>query len=337
MILDADDELRFCVARDGDNLVCPFQCDHCHFVNLMGREPLADLASDIRLLKCIRRVNLDAFWAREPGTIRGVLDEAKRGLSIASQLGFAHSLFPSRGPFPLEDSFGIGAAVVIVQRSLAKGKYSTNVQYETIRKFRAAASNIYNSSVKGQGAMVMAKDTKKLQVTKCPTYSDFFDCFNKGLHKRMGDIVKPDRAISMDFLLEILKQVENDWQTTTAGNKLALALEGTFYTVAFALALRGEEMSMIELRGINRHWDQSMSHPTPHVVVSLLGRFKNETGECYHLMPLLATTPRGLKPALWLDRLPPTRQEAFIQGTCSATQTGPNFEPRQWSQCSIFG
>ncbi len=118
---------------------------------------------------------MDAFWSREPGTIRGVLGEAKRGLAIASSLGFAHSLFRPRGPFPVLDTMGMGVAVVMLQRSLNPGKYAKNVQFETVRKFRAADSNIYHSSVDGQGAMVMAKDTRKLQVTKCPTYSDYFE------------------------------------------------------------------------------------------------------------------------------------------------------------------
>jgi hypothetical protein len=313
MVLDAEDEMRFLEARDGDNLVCPFQCDQCHFLNLMGREPLEELASDVRLLKCIRRVILDAFWAREPGTVRGALEEAKRGLAIATQLGFAHSLFGPRGPFPLADTMGMGVAVVIVQRSLARGKYGPNAQYETIRKFRAAASNIFHSSIQGQGAMVMAKDTRKLQVTTCPTYSDFFERFNRGLHKRMGDIVRPNRALSFDILLEILKQVEEDWQEARPRDKLSLALEGAFYTVAFGLALRGEEVPLIELRGIKRHWEQSMQHETPHVVISLLGRFKNDIGECYHLMPLLAETPRGLKPARWVERVLNAYAERNIQ------------------------
>jgi hypothetical protein len=172
--MDEEEELCFMMARNGDNLVTPVQCDHCHFVNIMGREPLEELASDIRVLKCIRRVNLDAFWSREPGTVCGVLDEALRGLNIASQLGFAHSLFHPRGPFPLADTFGMGAAIVIVQRSLSKGRYGPNVQYETIRKFRSAASNIYHSSVVEQDSVVMAQDTKKLKVTACPVFSNFF-------------------------------------------------------------------------------------------------------------------------------------------------------------------
>jgi hypothetical protein len=73
MVQDNYEEGRFLSARDGDNLVTPFQCDHCHFMNLMGRKPLENLASDVRLLKCIWRVNLDAFWSREPRTVRGVL------------------------------------------------------------------------------------------------------------------------------------------------------------------------------------------------------------------------------------------------------------------------
>jgi hypothetical protein len=196
---------------------------------------------------------------------------------------------------------GMGPAVVIVQRSLAKGQYGMNVQYETVRKFRAASSNIYDSSVLGQGALVMAKETRKLIVTQCPTYSDFFERFNKGLHKRMGDVVRPNRALSMDMLLEIFNILEREWAFESS---LEVALEGAFYTIAFGLALRGEEVEMVELWGIWKHWDRAMAHEeTPHVVIALLGRFKNEMGEAYHLMPMLARTPRGLKPAVWVRRV----------------------------------
>jgi hypothetical protein len=302
MMLDPEDAERFLSARDGDNLVTPFQCDVCHFVNIMGREPLVNLAQDVRLLKCIRRVNLDAFWSREPGTVRGVLDEGKRGLAIATPLGFAHSLFRPRGPFPPADNMGMGVAVVMVQRSLGRGKYARTLQFETVRKFRAAASNIYHSSIDGQGAMVMAKDTRKLQVTCCPTYSDFFERFCKGLHKHMGDIVRPDRAICHELMLEIMALLEREWAFAEGDEKLPLALEGCFYVIAYTLALWGEEIPLIEIRGIHKHWKQATTHKKPHVVVTLLGRFKNEVGECYHMMPVLSVTPRGLEPEKWVKR-----------------------------------
>lgn len=103
-------------ARGGDILVTPFQCDFCHLINIMGWEALDNLASDVRLLKCIGWVHLDAFWSREPGTVKGILDETKR---IASSLGFAHTLFRPRGPFPPIE----GVAVVMIQRLLHQGCY----------------------------------------------------------------------------------------------------------------------------------------------------------------------------------------------------------------------
>jgi hypothetical protein len=51
--------------------------------------------------------------------------------------------------------------------------------------------------------MVMAKETRKLTVTKCPTYGKFFKRFMRGMHKRMGEIDRPDRALSLAILKEI--------------------------------------------------------------------------------------------------------------------------------------
>jgi len=85
--------------------------------------------------------------------------------------------------------------------------------------------------------MVMAKDTRKLQVTQCPTYSDFFECFCKGMHKRIGDIVCPDRALSHDILKQIMEAFERDWTNAPEQDKLKCTLEGAFYLLAFVLAL----------------------------------------------------------------------------------------------------
>jgi hypothetical protein len=44
---------RYLEARNGDNLCTPFQCDTCHFRNLMHHESHPNLAQDLRILKCI--------------------------------------------------------------------------------------------------------------------------------------------------------------------------------------------------------------------------------------------------------------------------------------------
>ena len=84
--LAADDPERFKLARDGDHLMCPFQCDGCHFQNLKKRTPVA-LDTDGVLLLCIWRSNLDALWARESATVQSNRREGARVLELSKQLG----------------------------------------------------------------------------------------------------------------------------------------------------------------------------------------------------------------------------------------------------------
>lgn len=112
------------------------------------------------------------------------------------------------GPFPLDDTFGMGPVLVISQMSLQPGKYDKHVQFVTVHKFRSAYSNAYHASAEGLGVTVLAKDTRKLVATKCPTYGEFFEHFMRGLHKRMGKIVRPDRALRLGLIKDIMIQLE---------------------------------------------------------------------------------------------------------------------------------
>ena len=46
-------------------------------------------------------------------------------------------LFPVMGPFPLQDTQGMGIAVCMLQRSLDKDWYRDTLQFETVRKLRS--------------------------------------------------------------------------------------------------------------------------------------------------------------------------------------------------------
>jgi hypothetical protein len=60
-----EDKLRFALARPGDHLFCPFQCELCYFRSIQGRSPNLRLGplEDAELMKSLRRVNLDATAA----------------------------------------------------------------------------------------------------------------------------------------------------------------------------------------------------------------------------------------------------------------------------------
>jgi hypothetical protein len=105
----------------------------------------------------------------------------------------------------------------------------------------------------GLRAMVTAKDTCKMAVTSCPTYGDFFKRFMKGMHKHMGEIVHPDRALSLNVLKEIMVVLGREWEESNTGD-LMLAHEALFYLITFCCALRGEEVTLTNLLGMKKYW-----------------------------------------------------------------------------------
>ncbi len=177
------------------------------------------------------------------------LNICRQGVAIASSLGFGGKLFRPMGPFPLGDTFGMGAAVVMLQQSLQPGRNAQHVQFGTVRKFRSAFSNVCQVSAEGQQAMLMAKKTKKLRATKCPTYGENLEQFVKGLHKCMGDVVK---ALAIEILKEMCVELEEEWMAGYI-NQFALASEGAFYLIAYCCALHGEEVFLAVLYGISKH------------------------------------------------------------------------------------
>ena len=201
--LTEGDQDRFKFGRDGDFLMTPFQCDICHFRNIQGRNPSESSVFDIRLLKDIRQANIDALWSREPSTVSGNLSQARRMERIGAYYGF-ESVSPALGPFPLSDTFGMKAAVCMLRRSLDKGRTEEHVQFRTARKLRSAFSNAYHASCELSNVAAMAFESTKTYSTTCPTYGYWFERFILGCHKRMGDVVVSDFALSLPIFRELL-------------------------------------------------------------------------------------------------------------------------------------
>jgi hypothetical protein len=129
--------------RDGDNLVCPFQCDLCHLRNIKKRDPLSSDLRDLRLLCGIRRANLDAFWARRPGAVKSNLTLMLRIVKVQEEdheITRGH-MFRPWGPRPVEDTFGMMNVVVLLDHSLNAGINAATVQLNTGRKKNSDMSN----------------------------------------------------------------------------------------------------------------------------------------------------------------------------------------------------
>jgi hypothetical protein len=308
-----EDHLRYQLARNGDHLITPFQCDLCVFHNLQSRNPLPDNPQDTMLLCCIRRANLDSLWGREPPTVQATLSAAQNLLRTWRKVGLQPDL-PSRGPYPLGDSFGYRVAIGMLLKSLEPGRYSKAYQqFETVRKLRAGFSNMYLSSAEGTSSLrTMGGDRIKHSLTRSPTQSTWFERFSQGCLRRMGQDVRQDWAITLPSMLELQALLDQEWKEPQSPEHQELVASlGAFSAIAFCASFRGCEAFMVDLRGLIKHQQDLLRMAKhDHVVIPLLGRFKGEMNSRYHLIPLASSTQSGLQVKLWVERLIEVRRQA---------------------------
>ena len=209
----------FLKARAGDHFMCQLQCNLCHFRNIQRRDPVVGNVKDSLSLRCIRRANLDAMWAREPTTVDGNVREVTKHLEKGSVLGYApESLVVPAGPFLLRDDQLMLVASTMVLHLLDAGKNKPCVQYTTAHPMRGAVSNRWRASLGGQTVLVMMRGTTKLITSTCPTNGEWFERFMLGYHKRVGDVSRPDLAISIEVMVALLMDLfERLWTQSREG------------------------------------------------------------------------------------------------------------------------
>ena len=119
----------------------------------------------------------------------------------------SRSDLPELGPFPIEDILGIGAAVDLVIRSLDKtGKYRDTIQFDTARRVRSVYNNLYRASAKGQKEWSSYGTKHRIELTRSPVQSEWWTRFVRGVELRMGVDSRPDLAISIELMLEIMRR-----------------------------------------------------------------------------------------------------------------------------------
>jgi hypothetical protein len=301
---DDEDPNRFICAKDGDYLMTPFQCENCHVQNIHYRDAIPDSADEL-LVVDIRRANLDAFRSSEPSTVEANRLEFLRAVRIAHSRGIPNA-HPLRGPYPLDDTFGMKQASCILVRSLDRGKNSKTIQFETMRKMRSHFSNFYHTTPGGYTGTVMGGYGSMAVASSSPTNGLFWRKFMLGCHKRMGDQWFPDRAITIEELLASLSLLKDDWLRWASfpEKRLEISVLATALILAFTGALRGEEIPRAELKPLKDNWEAAVAHLScPHVPVSLIGKFKREVGNKAFVLPLATTTASGIEIKWWFEKM----------------------------------
>ena len=108
------------------------------------------------------------------------------------------------------------------------------------------------------------------------------------------------------MLLEMIRGAEEELRSeeTTEERKEFLLVCQFYFVVCFGASLRGCEGFMIERSDLIRHVNRGrMDRNFPHVVVPLLGRFKEETGKRSHLLIMTNKTNSGIAIMSWVERM----------------------------------
>ena len=288
-------------------LMVPFQCEWCWFVNIKGRDVQPGHYTDLNVLPYLRRFNLDMMWSKEKSTVQSNLLAYKSYCAILAVWQIEPENL-ARGPYAVEDTMGVRTAIAMLRKSQMPGKnVEDHKQFDSIRKLRTALFNINQSSAleTSRGLNFQGDAGRIFKLNSAATQSSVFNLFCRGLEKRMGRMVKQDTPLSIQILKEILGNLE-----TCLGNTSTTILEmrratmlGAFLIIGYTAALRGGEIFLLEATSLFSLLDEGRYFRRPFVLIPLMGRFKNETGERNVLLPLVQSTSSGLHIRKWVDRL----------------------------------
>ena len=298
------DVSRFESARNGDDLLVSFECDVCIFRKLYSRDSNPSDHQDVFALSCIRRINLDAFWSRARATVESNATKIREGLRISRSLGLSGP-YLNPGPLPLTDHCGYEVALQMVAASLEAGRYSeTHKQWDTIRKLRSSYSNqVRASRAANSHTLSLADDkgTSYQRIALDPCGSLWFQRFMLGCKKRMGQDWRPNQAISVNLVHELLANCERRAMEASEVRETQhkWVMAGGYFCICYVLSLRSPEGLMADLEGLVHYF----SRETENVIIPLLGRFKGEHHAKQHLLLSKGVTGSGIKARLWMHRV----------------------------------
>jgi hypothetical protein len=125
-----------------------------------------------------------------------------------------------------------------------------------------------------------------------------------GCHIRLGDDIRPDRAMSIELLLEIKKELEHDLVPCSRfESMLTVCLQRTFLIGGFCAGPRGEYIPILSLDAMLKYYsmDQPKDPALRNVFFSLREKVRGEAlNEYFHLIPIADETRSVLKHRLWV-------------------------------------
>ena len=298
-------DTRYKVARNGDHLMgIPFECDLCHFRNVSGRDPIPSRPGDVMALICTRRANLDACWSRETSTVAGNLNRMRRDYRDAVPYLPIREPLPPLGVNVVEDRVGMRVVWMSLMASLRKGNYADHLQWDSVRKTPTWFNNIWDAGSNHIGTSMFTSFDKKVFETTSPTQSKWFSRWLLGAKRRMGVLRIQDEALTAAQLKGLCDMAEEDHQCSKCeAEKKDIESLMAFTLIGFCISLRGEEVPLTSIDGLATYWEETRAHATPHMMITLRGKFKGENNLRWHCVPLAVENKSNLPTRRWISRM----------------------------------
>jgi hypothetical protein len=182
---------------------------------------------------------------------------------------------------------------------VAKGKIREHVQFATLRRLRATHTKNWESSPLGvaEGAS-FSKGAGQVRPTStsCPSQSEWFYDFLRGMEYRMGSQAQPNHGLLIGAIIRLLELVDEDAKEVARMDAILEANElwkvGAYVCVLTAASLRGNEGFYLDLAAMLKHVSKGRNGIVPaglnkssilkekdclnlpHITICLLGKSK---------------------------------------------------------------
>ncbi len=121
-----------------------------------------------------------------------------------------------------------------------------------------------------------------------------------GCKNRMGHDCRPNRAISSELMVELLRWAEaRTIYAETLEDREHWIMAGSNFCFCFLVLLRSPEGLMTDLEGLIRSCDVS----DDLVIIPLRGQVKGENHTCQHLLHSVNVADSGINVRAWVRRL----------------------------------
>ncbi|GFH43771.1 hypothetical protein CTEN210_00244 [Chaetoceros tenuissimus] len=249
------------------------------------------------------------FWSRRPGTIEANLRNVKYILEESRIAGFEPPLSKINAWEP-RDTEGMRLAIITLKKARVKNAKNaisnTHLQIGTVRKLLSTARVLHAGTNSGEKRNLVLRTIKgETQRFKDGMESSYFlETFKRGMKIRMGLLQRRNVPVTSELVILILKYLEEAYKDS--GKEFQLRrrylLAGTLVSLLYGGSLRGNEGFMLDADALASNIEFGKDADIPHVLAPLYGRFKGETGERFHVIPLVNISRTGIPFRIWLER-----------------------------------